>query len=53
MFDGTLDNYTRSEYKIEYVEGAKPYHVKPFPIPSKIHKETLKTEVNRLINIGA
>ena len=33
------------------LEGAKPYHAKPFPIP-KIHKYTLKTEVNRLINIG-
>ena len=29
-----------------YLEGAKPYHAKPFPIP-KIHKETLKTQVNR------
>ena len=46
MFDGTLDNCIGSEYKIELLEGAKPYHAKPFPIP-KIHKETLKTEVNR------
>ena len=30
MFDGTLGNYTDSEYKIELLEGAKPYHVKPF-----------------------
>ena len=51
MFDGTLGNYTGSEYKIELLDGAKPYHAKPFPI-SKIHKETLKIEVNRLINIG-
>ena len=44
MLDGILGNYTGSEHKIELLEGAKP-----FPIP-KIHKETLKTEVNRLIN---
>ena len=42
MFDGTLGNYTGSEYKVEILEGAKPYHAKPFPIP-----DTLKTEVNR------
>ena len=47
MFDGTLGK----EYKIELIEGAKPNHAKSFPIP-KIHEETLKTEVNRLINIG-
>ena len=28
-----------------------PYHAKHFPNP-KIHQETLKIEVNRLINIG-
>ena len=43
MFDCTLGNYTGSECKIELLEGAKPYHAKPFPMP-KIHKETLKTE---------
>ena len=51
MFDGTLGNYAGSEYKIKLLEGAKPHHAKPFPIP-KIHKEILKTEVIRLINIG-
>ena len=51
MFDDTWDNYTCSEYKIELLEGAKPYHAKPFPI-SKIHELTLKTEVNRLMNIS-
>ena len=51
IFDGTLDNYTGSEHKIELLEGSKPYHAISFPIP-KIHKETLKTEGNRLINIG-
>ena len=51
MFDGTLGNNVGSEYKIELLEGAEPYHAKPFPIP-RIHKESLTIEVNRLINIG-
>ena len=50
MFDGSLCNYTGSEYKIELLEGAKPNYTKHFPIP-KIHKESLKIEVNWLINI--
>ena len=50
MFDGTLGNFVGSEYKIEFLEGAKSYNAKPFPIP-KINEKTLKTEVNRLINI--
>ena len=50
MFDGNLGNYTGTEYKIELLKGAQPYHAKPFPIP-KIHEETLKTEVNRLVNM--
>ena len=51
MFDGTLGTYTGSKYKIELQEGAKPYHAKAFPIP-RIHEETLKKEVNRLVDIG-
>ena len=46
MFDGTLENYTSTEYKIELLEGANPYRAKPFPIP-KVHEETLTTKVNR------
>ena len=51
MFDGTLGNHTDTEYKIELLEGAKPYHAKPFPI-LKVHEETLKTEFIKLVNIG-
>ena len=51
MFGGTLGNYTGAEYKIELLEGAQPYYEKTFPIP-KDHKEPLKTEVHRLVNIG-
>ena len=50
MFDGTLGNYACTEYKIELLEGAQPYHAKPFPIP-KIHEESLKTKFNRLVDI--
>ena len=46
MYDGTLDNCTGSKLKFNFLEGAIPYHAKP------LHKETLKTKVNRLINIG-
>ena len=51
MFDGTLGNYTGSKYKIELRENVTPYHARPFPIP-KIHEETLKKEVKRLVKIG-
>ena len=51
MFDDTFWNYTSTEYKIELIKGAQPYHAKPFPIP-KVHEETLKTEVNRLVSKG-
>ena len=51
MFDDTFGYYTDTEYKIELLEGSQPYHVKPFIFP-KVHEETLKTEVNRLVNNG-
>ena len=47
----SLGNYTGTEYKIELLEGAQPYHTKLFPIP-KVHDETLKSEVNILESIG-
>ena len=50
MFDGILYNYTGSDYRIEYKECSKPYYAKPFPIP-KIHEETPKIELNKLIKI--
>ena len=52
MFDSILDNYTGPEYKIEILEGAKPYHAKPFPIP-KIQNDTFETEVNISRKIGS
>ena len=49
--NGTSGNYTGTKFKFELPEGAQPYHSKRFPIP-KAHEETLKREVNRLVNIG-
>ena len=51
MFDGTLGSYNGPDYKIELKEEIKPYHAKPFPIP-RVHEETLKREVERLVKIG-
>ena len=51
MFDGTLGSYTGSDYTIQLKENTSPYHAKPFPVP-RIHEETLKKKVERLIKIG-
>ena len=51
MIDCKLGNNSGTEYKIEHLKGAQPYHAKQFPI-LKIYKETLKTEVNTLEIIG-
>ena len=40
MFDSTLACYIGSESKIELLEGAKPYHVKPFPISSNTRRNS-------------
>ena len=50
-FGGTLGKYTESNYIIELKEDAKPYHAKHLPIP-KIHKSTLKKQVDRLVQMG-
>ena len=51
MFDGTFGNHTSTEFKTKILEGALPYRTKSIPIP-KVHEEILKTEVNRLVDIG-
>ena len=51
MFDGSLGNYPGTEVKNKLLEGAQPHNAKLFPIP-EVHEETLKTEVNILVNIG-
>ena len=51
LFDGTLGRWTEDPIKIELKEGAEPYHARPFPIP-RVHVETLKMEVSRLVELG-
>ena len=51
LFDGTLGKWTGSPVSLETVEGAKPYHAKSFPVP-RVHYETLKREVERLVELG-
>jgi hypothetical protein len=51
LFDGTLGKWNQDPIKLELKEGATPYHAQPFPIP-KCHTETLKMEVERLVEIG-
>ena len=46
MFDGMLGKYTGSDYMIELKEDGKTLHI------PKIHKPTLKIEIDRLIRIG-
>ena len=41
MFDGTLDQWRGPDFKIELMEGVKPYYSRPYSVP-KIHKETMK-----------
>ena len=51
MFNGTLGKYPGSDYSRELKEDAKPYHAKPFPIPT-ICEPTLRKVVDRVIKIG-
>ena len=51
LFDGTLGDWDTDPVDFELKPGAKPYHGKAFPVPH-IHKETLKKEVDRLVELG-
>ena len=51
LFDGTLGEWDTEPVSLELKEGAKPYAGKPYPIP-RIHRETLKKEVERLCELG-
>ena len=51
LFDGTLGKWNEEPVKLELKEGATPYHARPFPV-LKCHAETLKMEVERLVEIG-
>jgi hypothetical protein len=51
LFDGTLGDWKGESGNFELKPDAKPYHGRPFPVPH-IHKETIKKEVARLVEIG-
>ena len=51
LFDGTLGAFKTKPIRLEVKPGELPYHAHPFQIP-KIHKETLKKELNWLCSIG-
>ena len=48
IFDGTFGNYTGTEYKIELLKGAQPYHAKSFPIPKVYYIKKLDKGLNKL-----
>ncbi len=51
LFDGTLGDWKTKPVPFQLKEGASPYHGQAFPV-SKIHKDTLIKEVERLIKLG-
>ena len=51
LFDGKLGHWKDANYEIELKEGATPHHAKPYPIP-RVHEQTLKKEIQRLVEIG-
>ena len=51
LFDGTLGNWTGPGVDLELIDGAKPYHGKPYPIP-QIHERAMRIEVERLVMLG-
>jgi len=51
LFDGTLGDWRGEEVNFELKPEAKPFHGRPFPVPH-FHKDTIKKEVKRLVEIG-
>ena len=51
LFDGTLGKWKSTPYDIQLKEGAQLFHAKSYPIP-KVHEQTLRDEVDRLVKIG-
>ena len=51
LFDGTLGDWDTDPVHFELKDGAKPHHGRPFPVP-RIHRETMKKEVDRLVRLG-
>lgn len=51
LFDGLLGKWRMGVYRIELRPDATPYHARAYPVP-KAYTETLKVEVNRLVEAG-
>jgi hypothetical protein len=51
LFDGTLGDWKTKPMSFQLKEGVSPYHGRAFPVP-KVHKETIKKEVERLCKLG-
>jgi hypothetical protein len=51
LFDGTLGDWKTKPVSFQLREGVSPYHGRAFPVP-KIHKDTIKKEVERLYKLG-
>ena len=51
LFDGTLGDWQTEPVSFELKPDAKPHHGRAFPVPH-IHLKTLKTEVQRLVDLG-
>jgi len=51
LIDRMLGDWDTEPVSLNSRVGAKPYHGRPFPTP-KVHKETLKKELERLCELG-
>ena len=51
LFDGTLGTWNTEPVKLDLKPGAAPFCTHPYQIP-RIHEETLRKEVERLIQLG-
>jgi hypothetical protein len=50
LFGGGLGMLKREHVKLELIDGKKPYHARPFPVPQSL-EATMKTEMKRLTDI--
>ena len=51
LVDGTHGKWQHEPTDLELKPDAKPFHARPCPIP-KCHSDTLRMEVDRLVEIG-
>jgi hypothetical protein len=51
LFSGKLGHYPHETVHIEIDKGATPVHKRHYPVP-RIHEQTFKDELERLIEIG-